>query len=54
MSLTVQMGETGEVRAPISTSEKPKRQPSLRKVKRRFAADEEDPPIENNNKTNVR
>lgn len=47
------MGETGEVQALISTSEKPKRQPSLRNLKRKFSADEEDPPTENN-KRNLR
>nr|XP_046235174.1 neuroepithelial cell-transforming gene 1 protein isoform X1 [Scatophagus argus] len=42
------MGKTGEIQAPVSTSEKPKRQSSSRNLKRKFSSDEE-PPIENNN-----
>ncbi|XP_040886612.1 neuroepithelial cell-transforming gene 1 protein-like [Toxotes jaculatrix] len=44
------MGETGEVQAPVSDSEKPKRQPSSRNLKRKFSAEEESPP-ENNSRS---
>ncbi|XP_031162393.1 neuroepithelial cell-transforming gene 1 protein isoform X1 [Sander lucioperca] len=47
--MTFQMGETGEVPAPVSTSEKPKRQPSSRNLKRKFSADEGESTPENNN-----
>ncbi|KAG7236835.1 hypothetical protein INR49_000213 [Caranx melampygus] len=44
------MGETGEVQAPVSKVEKPKRQPSCRSLKRKFSAEDESSP-ENNNRS---
>ncbi|XP_040002505.1 neuroepithelial cell-transforming gene 1 protein isoform X1 [Xiphias gladius] len=50
------MGDTGEVQAPIPSSEKPERLPSSRNLKRKFSADEESPPDDddNNNSGRVR
>lgn len=45
------MGETGEVQSPVSTSEKPKKQASSRNLKRKFSGDEEESPLENNNRS---
>ncbi|XP_045927581.1 neuroepithelial cell-transforming gene 1 protein isoform X1 [Micropterus dolomieu] len=45
------MGETGETKVPVSTSEKPKRQPSSRNLKRKFSAGEEESPLENNSRS---
>ncbi|KAK2858702.1 hypothetical protein Q5P01_003322 [Channa striata] len=44
------MDGTGEVQAPASTSEKAKRQPSSRKLKRKFSGEEEEAPQEENNR----
>ncbi|XP_023276175.1 neuroepithelial cell-transforming gene 1 protein [Seriola lalandi dorsalis] len=44
------MGETDEVPAHVSNGEKPKRQPSSRSLKRKFSAEEESSP-ENNNRS---
>lgn len=43
------MGETGEIHASVSTSEKPKKQPSSRNLKRKFSAEEEES-LENNSR----
>ncbi|XP_028426804.1 neuroepithelial cell-transforming gene 1 protein isoform X1 [Perca flavescens] len=51
--MTFQMGETAEVPAPVSTSEKPKRQASSRNLKRKISADEEHSTPENNNSSSL-
>ncbi|KAL7370903.1 hypothetical protein ABVT39_013813 [Epinephelus coioides] len=45
------MGETGEVQAPVSTLEKPKRQPSSNNLKRKCSADEEEFSLENTSRS---
>lgn len=52
--MTFQMGETGEVPAPVSTSEKPKRQASSSNLQRKFSADEGQSTPENNNSRTLR